>query len=128
MQLVRENTPLDKTLLFGFLFIAGVASTLQNVALMTEVSVGVGELEREWPGIFGRQGGMAQAYGLFNVAWSGGQVLGPLLAGLLSDVGGWRMMVNVFGAVSGATAVMIVLSDRGILTRMFGRWYNKVPR
>ncbi|KAL4889497.1 MFS amine transporter [Aspergillus ambiguus] len=121
LQLVRENTALDKALLFVFLFLAGVASTLQNVALTTEVSVGVGELERKWPGIFGRQGGMAQAYGLFNVAWSGGQVLGPLLAGLLSDLGGWRVLVTVLGSVSGATALMILQSDSRILRRFVGR-------
>lgn len=87
------------------------------VSLMTEVSYGVDRLERDCPGIFGRQGGMAQAYGLFNVAWSGGQVLGPLVAGALSDVGGWRVMVSVFGAVSGGTALMIFQSDPGMFWR-----------
>ncbi|KAF9892506.1 hypothetical protein FE257_001615 [Aspergillus nanangensis] len=119
--LVSKNTTQDQILLFVFLFVAGFATTLQMVALMTEVSYGVERLEKERPGIFGQQGGVAQAYGLFNVAWSGGQVVGPLVAGLLVDLGGWTVMVVVFGVLSGVTALMVLQSDPSILRRLGGR-------
>ncbi|PYI02767.1 MFS amine transporter [Aspergillus sclerotiicarbonarius CBS 121057] len=114
-QLVARNTIQDQVLLYVFLCFAGVASTLQMVSLMTEVSNVTERYEREFPGIFGKQGGTAQAYGLFNVAWSGGQVLGPLVAGLLVERAGWTTMVTVLGAVSGGMSVVIALSDRRVL-------------
>lgn len=114
-QLVARNTTQDQILLYVFLFLAGVASTLQMVSLMTEVNNVTERYEREFPGIFGHQGGTAQAYGLFNVAWSGGQVLGPLVAGLLVERAGWTTMVTVLGAVSGGISVVIALSDRRVL-------------
>ncbi|PWY88942.1 MFS amine transporter [Aspergillus heteromorphus CBS 117.55] len=109
---VSDNTTQDQVLLYGFLFCAGVASTLQLVSLMVEVSNVTEQYEREFPGIFGRQGGTAQAYGLFNVAWSGGQVLGPLLAGLLVERAGWTTMVTTLGVMSGCIAVMVAVSDQ----------------
>ncbi|PWY90269.1 MFS amine transporter [Aspergillus sclerotioniger CBS 115572] len=114
-QLVARNTTQDQVLLYVFLCFAGVASTLQMVSLMTEVSNVTERYEREFPGIFGKQGGTAQAYGLFNVAWSGGQVLGPLVAGVLVERAGWTTMVTVLGAVSGGMSVVIALSDRRVL-------------
>ncbi|THC90027.1 hypothetical protein EYZ11_010514 [Aspergillus tanneri] len=120
LRLIAENTIRDQVLLYMFLFIAGVAETLQMVPLMTEVGNFVEAQEKKHPGIFGNQGGTAQAYGLFNVAWSGGQVLGPLVAGLLVDLGGWTTMVNVFGGICGGTAVAIALTDRSILRSIWG--------
>ncbi|GKZ34894.1 hypothetical protein AbraIFM66950_005291 [Aspergillus brasiliensis] len=114
-QLVARNTTQDQVLLYVFLFLAGVASTLQMVSLMTEVNNVTERYEQEFPGIFGHQGGTAQAYGLFNVAWSGGQVLGPLVAGLLVERAGWTTMVTVLGAISGGISVIIALSDRRVL-------------
>ncbi|PLB51161.1 MFS amine transporter [Aspergillus steynii IBT 23096] len=115
LRLITENTAHDQILLYIFLFIAGIATTMQMVALMTEVDHFVEGEEKAHPGIFGKQGAMAQAYGLFNVAWSGGQVLGPLVAGLLMDLGGWSTMTCAFGVMSAATAIVIALTDRTIL-------------
>ncbi|KAE8146383.1 major facilitator superfamily domain-containing protein [Aspergillus avenaceus] len=115
LRLITHDTTQDQVLLYVFLFIAGIASTLQIVSLMTEVSIVVERQEKETPGLFGSQGGTAQAYGLYNVAWSGGQVLGPLIAGLLSDLGGWVTMVTIFGVMSGLTAMMIAFSDAKVL-------------
>ncbi|PYH96206.1 MFS amine transporter [Aspergillus ellipticus CBS 707.79] len=109
---VANNTTQDQVLLYVFLGLAGMASTLQLVSLMAEVSNVTEQYEREFPGILGAQGGTAQAYGLFNVAWSGGQVLGPLLAGLLVDRAGWAAMVTTLGVMSGCIAVMVAVSEQ----------------
>ncbi|KAH8429536.1 uncharacterized protein LDX57_007204 [Aspergillus melleus] len=82
---------------------------------MTEVDHSVEGEDKAHPGILGKQGAMAQASGLFNVAWFGGQVLGPLVAGLLMDVSGWSTMTCAFGIMSGAMAMVISLTDRRIL-------------
>lgn len=111
-QLVRRNTVEDQVLLCVLLFLAGIGSILQNVALMVMVNGVAEQVERDYPGIFGEQGGTGRAYGLYNVAWSGGQVVGPLVAGYLAALGGWPLMVTVFGGISGVTAVALGLTNR----------------
>ncbi|KAL3478656.1 major facilitator superfamily domain-containing protein [Aspergillus californicus] len=113
LQFVTENTTRDLAVLYILLFFAGLAAALKTVALMVEVSLVVEARERECPGIFGDKGGTAQAYGLFNVAWSGGQVAGPLVAGWLVEWFGWGVMVCVFGGLGGAMAG--VLGAKGVI-------------
>ncbi|KAL4912486.1 major facilitator superfamily domain-containing protein [Aspergillus aurantiobrunneus] len=113
LQLVGENTVRDQIVLYTLLFFAGLAAALKTVSLMVEVSHVVEGKEKECPGIFGDKGGTAQAYGLFNVAWSGGQLLGPLVAGWLVSWAGWSCMVSVFGVVSGITAVVLGATAKG---------------
>lgn len=113
-QVVRRNTVEDKVVLCVLLLLAGVASILQNVALMVMVNEVAEQVERDYPGIFGEQGGTGRAYGLYNVAWSGGQVVGPLVAGSLAELGGWALMVTVFGGLSGVTALSLGLTNRAI--------------
>ncbi|KAL4944185.1 hypothetical protein BDV06DRAFT_220551 [Aspergillus oleicola] len=108
LQLVTRNTLRDQVTLYILLFFAGLGAALKTVSLMVEVSHVVEEKEKRNPGIFGEKGGTAQAYGLFNVAWSGGQVAGPLFAGWLVNSYGWAVMVSVFGVVSAVTAVVQV--------------------
>ena len=38
-------------------------------------------------------GRYAQAYALFNIAFSGGFLIGPLWGGLVTESGGWKIMV-----------------------------------
>ncbi|KAL4787942.1 major facilitator superfamily domain-containing protein [Aspergillus varians] len=113
LQLVTEDTTRDQIILYVLLFFAGLAAALKTVSLMVEVCHVVEEKERVCPGLFGDKGGTAQAYGLFNVAWSGGQVLGPLVSGSLVDWVGWGSMVSVLGVVSGVTAVILVGTAKG---------------
>lgn len=108
LRIITTNSAHDKVFLVVFLFFAGLASVLQMVSLMVEVHYIVESIESEHPGLFGHQGGTAQAYGLYNVAWSGGQVLGPLLAGFLVENNGWQTMVSVFGVMSGVTAMVFL--------------------
>lgn len=108
LKTITTNTAQSQILLYIFLFLAGLASVLQMVALMAEVHHVVENLERERPGLFGHQGGTAQAYGLYNGSWSGGQMLGPLVAGFLVEKSGWGTMVSVFGGTSGVTAIVFL--------------------
>jgi MFS family permease len=117
LQLVKHNSTAHQVLLYVFLFLAGVAGTLRDVSLMVVVTDVVEGLEKDWPGIFGEQGGTGQAYGLYNVAWSGGQVLGPLFAGYLVEARGWATLVTVFGVMSGVTAVVLGATGRESIWR-----------
>ncbi|KAI9930402.1 hypothetical protein ASPWEDRAFT_171028 [Aspergillus wentii DTO 134E9] len=121
LQLVTENTTHDKVLLFVVLFFAGIAACLQLVSLMTEIDHIVERKEKEFPNLFGSQGCAAQAYGLLNVAWAGGQMLGPLVAGSLVDHQGWGTMVTVFGVASGVVAVVVSATSEGSVLRWKGK-------
>ncbi|KAL4968355.1 MFS transporter [Aspergillus stella-maris] len=114
LQLVTQNTTRDKVTLYFLLFSAGLGAALKTVSLMVEINHVVEEKEKRNPGIFGDKGGTAQAYGLFNVAWSGGQVAGPLVSGWLVDAYGWAVMVSVFGVVSAVTAVVLAGTAKGV--------------
>lgn len=115
LRLVAQNTTRDKIILLILLFFTGLAGSLKVVSLMVEVSRVVEKKEDECPGIFGEQGATAQAYGLFNIAWSGGQVIGPLVAGFLVDHYGWATMASVLSAISGGTAVILAISTPQML-------------
>ncbi|KAL4975574.1 major facilitator superfamily domain-containing protein [Aspergillus desertorum] len=110
LRLVSSNTLSDQIILYFLLFFAGLAAALKTVSLMVEVTRAVEEKERLCPDIFGEKGGTAQAYGLFNAAWSGGQVAGPLVAGWLVDWWGWGFMVSVLGVLSAVTAVGLLVT------------------
>ncbi|KAL5045434.1 major facilitator superfamily domain-containing protein [Aspergillus fruticulosus] len=116
LRLVSSNALRDRIILYVLLLFAGLAAALKTVSLMVEVTRAVEVKERLCPGIFGEKGGTAQAYGLFNAAWSGGQVVGPLVAGWLVDSWGWGVMVGVFGGVSAVTAVGLCVTATATAT------------
>jgi hypothetical protein len=53
------------------LAVIGLTLTLVMAPLMAEVTNVVTEEEKKDPGLFGLTGAYAQAYGLFNAAYSG---------------------------------------------------------
>jgi len=60
--------------------------------------------------IAGEHGGAyGQAYGLFNVAFSGGFLVGPLWGGYVTERAGWGVMV---GSLAGLAGVSVILSGQ----------------
>lgn len=109
MALVRTNTAGDIALLIGLLLVLGLAIVTIEVTAMTEVSQVISDYEEQSPGVFGDKSPVAQTYALFNMAFAGGQLLGPLLAGYLRVQAGWTTMTLVLGLVCGLTAVVLGL-------------------
>jgi MFS family permease len=85
---------------------------------MTEASQVVGDYEIENPGAFGEKSPVAQTYALLNMAFAGGQLLGPILAGAMRVRAGWAAMTLVLGVLCAVTAVPI-----GLLS---GAWPKRV--
>lgn len=112
LQAVKSNTVEQKILLYIFLFLVGFASSLQSLSVMVMVTKVSERIEKKYPGIFGENGGTGQAYALFSVAWSGGQVVGPLVTGYLAKQQGWETMVTVFSGTTGVVAVILGLTKR----------------
>ncbi|KAF3391577.1 hypothetical protein F1880_007690 [Penicillium rolfsii] len=105
MRFVQSNTATDITLLVVLLLLQGLSIVFIEITAMTEVSQVVGDYEVEFPGAFGDKSPVAQAYALFNMAFAGGQLLGPILAGSIRVWAGWSTMTLIIGLVCGLTAI-----------------------
>ncbi|PPJ58138.1 hypothetical protein CBER1_02566 [Cercospora berteroae] len=106
LRLVDENSINHKVMLCAFLAFIGIGLTLALVPLMAEMSYAVDAKAKRRPtGFFGKNGAYAQAYGLFNMAWAAGSMIGPLLAGLVVEARGWGTAVLILGCVSIVTAL-----------------------
>lgn len=105
MRFVKSNTSADIALLIVLLLLQGVSIVFVEITAMTEVSQVVGDYEADFPGTFGDKSPLAQAYALFNMAFAGGQLLGPILAGGVRVWAGWSTMTLILGIVCGLTAM-----------------------
>ncbi|PPJ60473.1 hypothetical protein CBER1_03169 [Cercospora berteroae] len=59
------------------------------------------------------------AYAWFNIAWSFGNFVGPLMAGMIMDHAGWKTMTWALGLLGGVSAIPIGL--------WCGGWYFASP-
>lgn len=105
LRLVTHNSPGQKVLLAALLALIGLALTSTFQPLMAEISYVVSAKEKARPGAYGKGGAYAQAYGLFNMAWAGGSLVGPIWAGFIEKQAGWGTMAWSLGLLSGLTAI-----------------------
>lgn len=113
MRLVDHNSMSQKVLLCALLALFGIAIDLTFPPVMAEITYVVDAKERARPGMFGDKGAYAQAYGLFNMAFAGGCLVGPLWGGLVQDAAGWSTMTWTLALLSGITAVPTALMVGG---------------
>ncbi|CAK1357071.1 unnamed protein product [Cercospora beticola] len=118
LRLVEESSINHKVMLCAFLAFIGIGLTLALVPLMAEMSYAVdAKAKRRPPGFFGKNGAYAQAYGLFNMAWAAGSMIGPLLAGLVVEARGWGTAVLILGCVSIVTALPTAIWTGGSILK-----------
>ena len=103
LMLVTENSMGHKIMLCGLLVGVGTAIAFVFGPLMAEITWSVtgdgADAETLSTAPF------AQAYGLYNVAFSGGIMVGPLIGGLIRDSAGWTTVCWVLGLIAGVTAL-----------------------
>ncbi|KAI1466105.1 MFS general substrate transporter [Daldinia caldariorum] len=114
LRFVTENSIGHKVLLCVLLAISGIALAFANVPLMAEITYVIEAKDAEKPGIFGEKGVYGLGYGLFNMAFSLGGVIGPLWAGYLVESAGWGTLTWSFAvwAASGAVVSFFWLGDK----------------
>ncbi|KAF1831192.1 MFS general substrate transporter [Decorospora gaudefroyi] len=109
LRFVDENTIRDKVLLCALLAVTGLFIGMTFAAVMAEISAVIEAKERTMLANghagFGDGGAFAQAYALYNVAFAGGCMAGPLLAGFVAEDRGWATMALVLGVLSAVTAL-----------------------
>lgn len=114
LRFVREDTLQQKVLLCALLALIGLTLTLVLTPEMAEIAYAVeAKAKRHPPGFFGKNGAMAQAYSLFNMAWAAGCLVGPLLAGLVNQNAGWAVTTLILGILSVVTAIPTVIWTGG---------------
>ncbi|KAI9791728.1 MAG: hypothetical protein M1816_003538 [Peltula sp. TS41687] len=117
LRFVTENTIEHKVLLCALLAMIGLSLTLVISPVLAEITYVVEAKEKKHPGIFGSKGAYAQAYGLFNVSFAGGTLVGPLWAGFVEARAGWNTMAWTMGLLCVVSAVPAWLFTGGFVTR-----------
>lgn len=122
LRLVTHNSLGQKALLCALLALIGTGIALVSSPIFTEIIHIVYAKERQNPGAFGAGGATAQAYGLFNLAFAAGTIVGPLYAGFILDAAGWGTMGWSLGLLTGVTSVPVLLLTGGwVGSRRFGK-------
>ncbi|RGP80260.1 hypothetical protein FLONG3_1632 [Fusarium longipes] len=112
LMFVDENIIQDKVLLCGLLVGVGITMACIFGPLMAEITWAVqGEDGTEGAGQ------IAQAYGLYNMAYSGGSLVGPIMGGMVKDSSGWGTVGWSLGIVVFVSGIPTVLYTGGPLNR-----------
>lgn len=117
LRLVTTNSMSQKVVLCVLLALIGLCLAFLIPPLFVEASYVVQEKEAESPGVFGKGGAMALAYGILNSAFAAGSIVGPFLAGFIRESAGWGTMAWVIGLLMGVSAIPILLYLGGPIWR-----------
>lgn len=116
LRLVDHDSDKQKILLCSLLACLGCCIAMTLEPLMSDVTVVASELDKRRNKTGSVQHtSYAQAYGLFNMAWSVGNTIGPIWAGLIADTAGWRTMSWTLALLAGASALPALLWSGGWL-------------
>ncbi|KAJ5497497.1 hypothetical protein N7463_009484 [Penicillium fimorum] len=117
LRLVTHNSMQQKILLCALLACIGVCVAVAMPPLIVEVFFAVKEKEDKTPDIFGRGGAMALAFGLSNMGFAAGSLIGPFFAGFIRQQAGWGAMGWALGLVTGISSIPILLFVGGWILR-----------
>ncbi|KAI9715867.1 MAG: hypothetical protein M1812_005687 [Candelaria pacifica] len=116
LRLVTHDTIPQIVVLCVLIALIGFSVACVLPPLMAEITYIVQAKEKENPGMFGSGGAYAQAYGLFNCAYAGGCVVGPIWAGFVEDKAGWGTMAWSLGLLSALSAIPTMIWTGGLIT------------
>lgn len=114
MRFVSENKIEHKILLCGLLVGVGIALACVFGPLMAEITWAIQD-DEDGSGV----GPYAQAYGLYNMAFSGGTLLGPIMGGMIRDSAGWGTVGWSMGLVTFVSAIPQLIWTGGPLNVKF---------
>jgi MFS family permease len=114
LRLVTHHSLRQVVLLCVLLTLIGSSMNLAMIPLMAEITYVVEAKEKKTPGMFGKGGAYAQAYGLYFSSFAGGAAIGPIWAGFMVQRVGWGTMTWSLGLLSGLTAAPILICTGGL--------------
>lgn len=106
LRFITYNSIGQKVLLCALLALLGLFMTMVMAPLMAEIDHVLTVEEKRNPGSLGKRGAAAQGYGLFNLAYAIGSLVGPLWAGFVIEKAGWGTMGWSLALLSGVAAVI----------------------
>lgn len=109
LRLVDHESMRQKVLLCAMLVCLGFALSMALTPLLAEITYVVSHKEDSHPGAFGGTGAYAMAYGLFNMAFAGGMLIGPIWGGFVTQGKGWGTMCWTLAILSIVGAVVAEL-------------------
>lgn len=124
LRIVDHSGTRQIVILCTLLALLGIALTILMTPLLAEITYILNEKERRHPGLFGKKGACAQAYGLFNCAFAGGMLVGPLWAGFVVQKAGWSTMCLSLGMLAAVSAIPAFLFTNGWIRRRKKRDIN----
>lgn len=113
LRLVDHGGVEQVVLLCVLLAFLGLALSMAMTPLLAEITYVVRHKEKTHPGAFGGRGAYATAYGLFNTAFAGGMLIGPIWGGFVTLKAGWGTMCWSLAVLSLAGAVVAGLFTGG---------------
>ncbi|RAL13504.1 MFS transporter [Aspergillus homomorphus CBS 101889] len=115
MRCVTDDTTSQKVLLCALLVLVGACIATLMPPVLVEASYIVQEKEERTPEIFGKGGAMALAYGILNVAFAAGTIVGPFFAGFIRESAGWGTMTWAMALLTGVSGIPVLLLLGGFL-------------
>ncbi|KAK9481478.1 hypothetical protein V1527DRAFT_479534 [Lipomyces starkeyi] len=109
LRLVTDNSMQHKILLCALLALIGLCFAVVLPPLDAEVFHAVKEKEDQTPDLFGRGGAMALAFGLSNMGFAAGSLIGPVFAGSIRQRAGWGTMGWALGLMAVVSSIPILL-------------------
>ncbi|KAI0394310.1 MFS transporter-like protein [Xylariaceae sp. FL0594] len=109
LRFVTENTTQHKVLLAFLLALAGFTLPFSMTPLMAEITYVIDAEEAKTPGVFGKNGAYGLGYGLFNMAFALGGIIGPIWAGYVVASAGWGTLGWSFGIWSASAAAVVCI-------------------
>ena len=104
-----EKTTGNIALFIVLVVLCGTMLMIVTAPSLAEITKSITELESKHPGIYGKSKGFGQGYGLFNVGFSIGSLIGPFQAGGTKDNSGWGMMTLSIGILCFLVGVIAFL-------------------
>lgn len=117
LRLVDHDTTGQVVLLCAILVLLGFATCLLLTPLMAEFSKVCDAKVRQEPDIFRGKSAYAQSYGIFNVSWAAGSLLGPLVAAAVKNAAGWKTMTWTMALWCAVGILPTVLYSGGMIKK-----------
>ena len=117
LRLVDHDTVTQAVLLCALLVLLGAATCLLLTPLMAEFSKVCDAKVRQEPDVFRGKSAYAQSYGIFNVSWAGGSLLGPLVSAAVKSAAGWKTMTWTMGLWCAVGILPTVLYSGGMISK-----------
>ncbi|EXJ92143.1 hypothetical protein A1O3_00693 [Capronia epimyces CBS 606.96] len=117
LRLVDRDSVGQAVLLCALLVLLGVATALLLTSLMAEFSKVCDVKVRQDPDLFAGKSAYGQSYGIFNVAWAGGSLVGPLVSGAVKSAAGWKTMTWTMALWCAVGIPPTIMYSGGMITK-----------